>query len=125
MKEFRVQLPNQPGQLARVGEALGQRGVNILAVAATGAAAAGLALVAEQEDRTRTTLQELGLGFQEVELLTVKLPDRPGELGRFAKKLGDVQVNIESIYLLNKAGGEAELALTVSDVAKARQVLGQ
>lgn len=37
-KEFRITLPNEPGQLARLGEVLGSRGINIMTVAAIGAA---------------------------------------------------------------------------------------
>lgn len=125
MKEFRLSLPNHPGELARVAEALGRRGVNILSVAAIGAASPVVALVAEQEDQARTELQGLGVSFQEAELLTVKLADRPGQLGELSKKLGDAQVNIDSVYLLGKAGGDAELALSVSELDKAKQALAQ
>lgn len=124
MKEFRISLPNEPGQLGRVGEALGRRGVNIMTVAAIGAANPVVALVTDQEDKTREALGELSLSFHEVELLTVKLPHRPGELGTFAKKMGDVNINIESIYLLGESAGEAKIAFTVSDLAKAKKELG-
>jgi hypothetical protein len=124
MKEFRISLPNQPGQLALVGEAFSRRGVNILTVAAIGAANPAVALVADQEDIAREVLEEMGLSFQEVELLTLNVPNRPGELSTFAKKLGDARINIESIYLLEASGEEAKVALTVSDAAKAKQVLG-
>jgi hypothetical protein len=124
MKEFRVFLPNEPGQLARVGEALSHRGVNILTVAAIGALNPAVALVVDQEDIARVVLEELGLGFEEVELLTLNVPNRPGELSTFAKKLGDAEINIESIYLLEASGEEAKVALTVSDAARAREVLG-
>lgn len=123
-KEFRISLPNEPGQLARVSEALGGRGVNILSVAGIGTANAVIALVADQEDTTRETLEELGLSFEEVELLTVDLPHRPGELGTLAKKMGDADINIESIYLLIEPSGEFKVALTVSDLTKAKQELG-
>jgi hypothetical protein len=66
----------------------------------------------------------LGLSFQEVELLTLNIPNRPGEMSTFAKKLGDANINIESIYLLEASGEEAKVVLTVSDIAKAKQVLG-
>lgn len=123
MKEFRISLLKQPGQLARVSGALGHRGVNILSLAATGTGV--LALVTDDEKQTRIVLQGLGLSFQEAELLIIKLPDRPGELGNFAKELGDANINIESVYLLSRARDEAELSFTVSDVAKAKQVLEQ
>ncbi len=122
-KEFRILLPDQPGQLARVCEALSQRKVNIRTVAGI-AGATLLAVVTEQEDHTRAVFQELGLNFHEVELLTIKLVDRPGELATFAKKLSDANINIESIYILRTSADEVEIAFTVSDMDRARQVLG-
>jgi hypothetical protein len=123
-KEFRISLPNQPGQLALVCEALGRAGVNILSVAAIGAANPVVALAADQEDKTREALEELNLDFQEVELLTVNVPHRPGELGALTKKMGEANINIESIYLLEESSGEVKVAFTVSDLAKAKQELG-
>lgn len=123
-KEFRISLPNEPGQIARVCEALGRRGVNILSVAAIGAANPVVALVADQEDKIGEALEELGLSFQELELLTVDVPHRPGELGSFARKMGDANINIDSIYLLWESSGEVKVALTVSDLTKAKQELG-
>lgn len=123
-KEFRISLPNKPGRLARVAEDLGRRGVNILAVAAIGAANPVIALVVDQEDKTREGLKKLRLKFQEVELLTVDIPHRPGELGNFAKKMEGTKINIESIYLLEESGGGVKVAFTVSDLSKAKQKLG-
>ena len=122
-KEFRISLPNKPGQLARVAENLGLQGVNILAVAAIGAANPVIALVVDLEDKTRKVLKKLRLRFQEVELLTVDVPHRPAQLAAFAKKMGDAKINIESIYLLEKSKGKVKVALTVSDLNKAKQKL--
>ena len=124
MKEFRVFLPNEPGQLANVGEALSKQGVNILTVAAIGAVNPAVALVVDKDDKARVVLEELNLSFEEVELLTLNVPNRPGELSNFAKKLGDANINIESIYLLEASGEEAKVALTVSDAVRAKEVLG-
>lgn len=123
MKEFRIMLPHEPGQLARVGEALGGRGINIMTVAAIGAANPVVALVTDQEDETREALGDLGLNFQEIDLLAVSLHHQPGELGSFTKKLGDANVNIESIYLLEESAGEVKIAITVSDLDQAKQAL--
>ena len=123
-KEFRISLPNRPGQLARLAEDLGHRGVNILAVAGIGAVKPVMALVVDQEDKTREALKSLRLKFQEVELLTVDVPHHPGELGIFARKMADAKINIASIYLLEGSVGEVKVALTVSDLNKAKQKLG-
>jgi len=123
-REFRISLPNEPGQIGRVGEALGSRGINIVTIAAIGAANPVVAIVTDQEDKTREALAELNLSFQEMELLTVKLPNQPGELGIFAKKLGDANINIDSMYLLEESAGEVKIAFTVNDLIKANQILG-
>ncbi len=122
-KEFRILLPNQPGQLVRVCEALSKRNVNIRTVAGI-AGATLLAIVTAQEDQTRAAFKELGLSFHEKELLTVNLVDRPGELATLAKKLADNNINIESIYVLRASASEVEIAFTVNDLEKAKQVLG-
>ena len=123
MKEFRISLPNQPGQLVRICEALSQRNVNIKTMAGT-AGANLLAMVTDQEDHTREAFQKLGLSFQEVELLTVKIVDKPGTLAGFARKLADANINIESIYRLGTTADGVEVAFTVSDMDKTKQVLG-
>ena len=122
--EFQISLPNEPGQLARVTEALGHRQINIITIAAIGVANPGVVLVTVQEDETREILKELGLSFQEAELLSVKIPNVPGELGTFTKKLADSNINIESMYLLEESFGEVRIAFTVDDLDKAKQELG-
>ena len=120
-KEFRITLPNEPGQLGRVAEALGNHGINIMTVAAIGAANPVIAIVTDQDDKSREILSNQELSFQEIEILTVKLPHRPSELGIFAKKLGSANINIESIYLLEESAGEVKIAFTVSDLIKAKK----
>ncbi|KPL14360.1 hypothetical protein AMJ74_03565 [candidate division WOR_3 bacterium SM1_77] len=122
-KEFRISLPNQPGQLVRVCEALSQRNVNIRTIAGI-AGTNRLAMVTDQEDPTKEVLQKLGLSFEEVELLTVRLVDKPGTLAGFARKLADANINIESIYRLGVTADGVEVAFTVSDIDKAKPVLG-
>ena len=66
----------------------------------------------------------MSLSFLQVDLLIVKRPNRPEELGIFVKKLGDANIKIESIYLLGEPDGKGEVALSVSDTAEAKQILG-
>ena len=122
--EFQISLPNEPGQLARITEALGHRQINIITIAAIGVANPGVVLVTVQEDETREILKELSLSFQEAELLSVKMPNIPGELGIFTKKLADANINIESMYLLEESFGEVRIGFTVDDLDKAKQELG-
>ncbi|MBM3295586.1 MAG: hypothetical protein FJY82_13855 [Candidatus Aminicenantes bacterium] len=123
-KEFRISLANRPGQLARLAEDLGHRGVNILAVAGFGTAKPVMALVVDQEDKAREALKNLRLKFREVELLAATILHRPGELGVLARKMANAKINIQSVYLLEGSGGEVKVAFTAGDPDKAKRTLG-
>jgi len=124
-KEFRVSLPHKTGKLALVCDALSHRGVNIRTIAGIAAAAPVIAIVTEQDAQTRKVLQELDLKFQEVELLSIKLFNKPGEIANLANKLAEAGVNIESIYLSAESkGDEGEISFTVDNPKKAREALG-
>lgn len=124
MKEFRVQIPNKPGKLAQVTESLAEKGVNLRSIAGVDAIGTAVAFVPDRDDFARQALDELGFQFKETELLTVTLRDEPGQLLDVARRLGDAQVNIDSVYLLTRAGDEVELGLTVSDPDQAGRALG-
>lgn len=124
MKEFRVSVPNEPGQLALVSAALSQKLVNIRTVAGFGAAGPVVTFITDHDGRAREALDELGLRYEEVEVLTVTLSDKPGELARISRTLADAHLNIDSIYVLSNREGLIDIALTVNDPDKARAVLG-
>jgi len=123
MKEFRVQIPNKPGTLAQTTEMLAETGVNLRSIAGVDAIGTAVAIVPDREDLARQALNELGFQFKETDLLTVTLEDKPGQLQEVSRTLGDAGVNIDSVYLLTRAGEEVELGLTVTDLDKARQAL--
>jgi len=124
MMEFRVHVPDRPGQLALVSEALSRKLVNIRSVAGVGAAGPVITFITDNDEQARGVLHELGLKFEEAEVLSVTLSDRPGELARVAHKLAKAGINVDSIHVLRAGTGETEVALTVSDPEGAMQVLG-
>jgi hypothetical protein len=70
--------------------------------------------------------EELGLPYEEQEILTVTMPDRPGQLGDFAEMLGEADINIETIFVIDTASGFTELAIAVDNIEKAKTLpLGQ
>lgn len=125
MREFKVSLSNRPGELANLAELLGDRGINIASVAGVseGEKSSIVALITEDVDGTRDALRAERFQFEEEELLSVDLEDKPGELAAVAGKLGDAKVNIESLYLLDKREDSVQLALEVDDKEKAEGVL--
>ncbi len=128
MKEFRVVVPHRPGGLAELLEYLAAKGINIKSVASVPEAErAVVALVPYDPDRTRESLRERGIEFEEADLLFVDLRDEPGQLAKVARIVADAGANIESIYLLGKVGeGECcrvQFGLRFDDLERAKAAL--
>ena len=81
-------------------------------------------LVTDNEDITRQTLTNARLDFSEYEIVPVRLKDKPGELARLSRALAELNVDIESVFLLNRDGGTSELAFKVNDLKKAKDLFG-
>ncbi|HEV8595277.1 MAG TPA: ACT domain-containing protein [Thermoplasmata archaeon] len=125
MKEFKVFVSNKAGELARVTEALATQAVNIKALASEGGSSkAFLRVVTGDVATTEKALKNAGLDFELNEILDVELMDRPGELAKIARRLARQGVNVESIYILGSKNGKTHIAMTVSDVQKAKAALG-
>ena len=124
MKQFDVYVQNKPGELAKICEILGSQGVNIRAVASERTPDRPIIkIVTDDETTTKSALARTGILYDVRDVIAVKMPDRPGELGKVARRLARAMVNIDSIYILNKENGATEIAFTVDDVKKAEGIL--
>jgi hypothetical protein len=124
-QQFVVQLRNQPGALAALARALAARGVSIEHIGAGGIGGLAYAVLTTHSDSTtRDVLRSAGYSFAEGEPIVLDLEDRPGALADAAQKLADAGVNVHGILCVGRGGGRAEVAITVDDVAHAREVLG-
>jgi hypothetical protein len=119
--DLTISLEDRPGELARLGEALGGAGVNIDGgCATTGAGSGQVHILVEDAAAARSALEAAGIQIAaEREALVVDAPNNPGELGRTARKLADAGVNIDVYYV---ATGDA-LVFVADDPAKARSAL--
>ncbi len=124
MKEFRVSVLDQPGQLALVSAALSQKLVNIRSVAGISSAGPVITFISDQEEQAREALDELGLEYQESDVINIKLSDEPGELANLTHKLAEADINIDSIYVLGTQDRQTEFAITVNHLEKAKEVMG-
>ena len=112
-----IELEDRPGELARVGETLGNAGVNIDGLTAVTAGGRGeVHLLVEDGAGAQRALEEAGIivvGGREVQV--IDLEDQPGTLGQTARRLADAGVNIELAY-----GTAGRLVLGVDDMEKAK-----
>lgn len=126
MRAFIIKLENRPGALADLGEALGERGVNITGLSGMtwDAGGGGLGIITNDDDAARTVLEDRNAEYREVELISAAIEDRPGALGAAARRLAERDVNIETVIPTGMQGGRVTIAFGVDDVAAAREALG-
>lgn len=98
-KELTVTIEDKPGALGRCFSALAERGVNILAFQSYVEEGESLArFIVDDLAAARSVLGGLHMIFEETDAAVVKLPHRPGELGRAAARLGTKGINIDYSY---------------------------
>jgi hypothetical protein len=125
MNAFIVELTNKPGELARLTDAIAQKGANITSFAgATAAGSGAVVLVTNDEAGTRRAIADAGFRVREVELVTAQLQHVPGSLAAAAKRLGDAGVNIEAALPTGMTGDRVSVAFATDQPARAREILG-
>lgn len=123
LEEITVTVDDKPGALAEVGELLGGSGINIESLCASSHDGLGVVhLVVDDGEDASEVLRQNNYKVEGVRpVLTATLDDRPGELGRYCRRLANAGVAISSAYVMKRAGGESELIMAVDDVEAARQ----
>ena len=100
--DLTLYLNDQPGELARVGDVLGEAGANIggLCALSTGGGQAEVHILVNDATSAFEALQAAGIRIaSEQEVLVLEIEDRPGALGALARRLGDAGVNLSLVYL--------------------------
>ena len=124
MRDCSIQLTNHPGDLARVAQALGRRGVNIKGVAAISVGTAATARILPDDIVVaRSALEAANIRFSESEVHIVLLENKPGVLANVTNRLGDAGINLEALYVTGIADDLVELAIVSDNPKKAKKIL--
>jgi hypothetical protein len=113
--ELSLRLPNSPGALTRVCDALSEARVNILALHLE--SSGRLRLVVDNPLQARGILGERRHQLEEREILYTLLPNTPGALAAATRLLAEGDVNLEYAYVAAVEG--AAMAAAVFGVANA------
>jgi hypothetical protein len=123
-RDLTVVLQDRPGELALLGEATGQAGVNIQGMCAFTGEGRGVIHLLLDDDAVaaaRRALEEAGMGIaDDREVLVIDVADKPGTLGGLARALGEANVNIELAYT---TFGGIKLVIATDDIDSARAAL--
>ncbi|HYM84824.1 MAG TPA: ACT domain-containing protein [Candidatus Dormibacteraeota bacterium] len=125
MNAFIVTLPDRPGALASVTEALAHKGINITGFSGATCGDSGtICILTNDESGTREALRDSRWKARERELVVASLADRPGSLAEAARRLADAGVNIEAAVPTGMSGGNISVAFATDQPDKARKALG-
>jgi hypothetical protein len=98
-KQLSIFLENKPGTLARMCEALAEKGINMLALTVSDTVDhAVVRVVVDKPAEALHLLGASGILVVENDVVLAEVPNRPGALAVIAKRLADNHVNIEYAY---------------------------
>jgi hypothetical protein len=124
MSAFAVSLEDQPGELARLCEAMAGSGVNLLLCATTYSGSGVVAFIADDEAAAQDVLEALGLEYLMRPALTIKLENLPGAGAAVFRKLADAHVNVDLVLPVRISDELFFAVLCVDDETEARTALG-
>ena len=126
-KEFTVTIEDKPGALGKCFLALAERGVNVLAYQSYVEEGESLArFMVDDLAAARTVLGGLHMIFELTDVVLLKLPNRPGQLGRAAVRLGEKHVNIDYTYCgFEPSSNLGLLVFGVDNLNKASEALDE
>jgi hypothetical protein len=123
--DLMISLDDRPGELARVGEALGAAGINIEGLCGMGMEGRGLIHICVMDaTAAKAALEGAGLkveGESDAILAEpVAAADQPGSMGMMARRVADAGINVRVLYLAtnNRA------VVVTDDNARAMELMG-
>ncbi len=119
--DVEVELINEPGTIAALGEAAAAAGINIMGVCGFSRGEVGVFHVLVDEDDARADVFEsAGLVVRgRREALVLPVEDRPGALGELARRLARGGVNIDLLYMAT----DTRVVFGVDDLETARSLV--
>ena len=121
MHDVAIELKNQPGELARLGEILGEKGISINGGGVFVSEGKGIAhFLFEDGNAAKAVLEGAGIQVIAVHRVLIQRLDQelPGQLGAIARRMADAGVNIEVQY----SDHDNQLIIVADDFEKGRKV---
>jgi len=124
MKELTVFAKDRVGLLADITEMMGKNGINIEFL--SGEAIAGIAVLHmtfSNEMAAASLLERAGFTVISSDILVLKIPNKPGEIGRISRMLSDEGINIQNIYFMGETAKHGFFAMKVDRMDDAKGIL--
>jgi hypothetical protein len=125
MSAFTVELENQPGELARLCDAMASRGVNLVLCATSHGDRGTIAFIADDEAAARSALAGADIEYTERSALTMRMDNVPGAGAAAFRKLASAGVSIEMLLPVRVSNEQFFAVICVDDIDAARTALGE
>jgi len=125
IKQISLFLENRSGRLDAACHALGDNGVNILALSLADTADFGiLRLIVSDTDAGLASLKSAGFTTVVNDVLAVEMEDKPGSLAKLLDVLKEKSINVEYMYAFSSVKtGQAALIFRFEDNESAMKAL--
>ena len=99
VRQISVFLENKIGRLAEITQVLGNKEINIRALAIADTTEFGiLRMIVDRPQEAYEALEERGFTVSQTEVLVVEVEDRPGGLAQVVAILSKAGINVEYLY---------------------------
>ena len=125
IKQLTVYVQNKKGSMAALPDVLAKNGVNIRALSIAETEDFGLLRIIVNDEAAATKiLEDNGYLIKAIDVVGVKIGDKPGALTAALEVLDKADVNVEYLYaFMARTEKHAYVVLRVEDNAKAEAVL--
>lgn len=125
VKQISVFLENSKGSLAKITKALGEKGIDLIALSIADASQYGiLRCIVPDVEKAMIALRDAGYSVRETNVLAVCVKDEPGGLAGLLDVLHQANISVEYLYSFVRSTGEYALVIFhLSDLARGEALL--
>ncbi|MFQ5835506.1 MAG: ACT domain-containing protein [bacterium] len=112
VRQISVFLENKIGRLAEITQILGDKEINIRALAIADTTEFGiLRMIVDRPQKAYEALEERGFTVSQTEVVVVEVEDKPGGLAQVMAILGKKGINVEYLYAFVALKGRSALVV--------------
>ena len=120
VRQISVFLENKIGRLAEITQILGNKEINIRALAIADTTEFGiLRMIVDRPQKAYEALEEKGFTVSQTEVVVVEVEDKPGGLAQVMAILGKEGINVEYLYAFVAPKGRGALVVLKIEEKKA------
>src|SRR5512144_627848 len=126
VKQLQFMMSDRAGRLSEITAALAGAKVNITNICAYGMEQeATFMLTVDSNAKAKKALAPLGVHVKENDVVIVEMQNKPGELQKVAKKIGDAGINIIYMYGTSAGARSGNCIFATSDDARAIKLINK